>query len=200
MIFLNSQLDPSVASLTMGQSGLTVRADGCFLSNIGTVFQRLTKELLSVPGAFDASGDLFPAVLAAHCGGQYLGQTTTPTTAELASWVIIETHDFAPRFPTHFVCYFQPFNLMIDPLDCDPVTHQSKVSPMKYGIVNYRIFSGVTLPAPIFPDVLPDDPAFAAISNVKAKGIMTGLADGTFNPNGQVTRRQLAQVIDRLQH
>lgn len=49
--------------------------------------------------------------------------------------------------------------------------------------------------APSFPDVPTNHPQHKAITAVAAAGIFSGASDGTFNPNQNLTRGQLAKVL-----
>lgn len=49
-----------------------------------------------------------------------------------------------------------------------------------------------------YSDVGPADPAAAAVDQLAAAGIVTGFADGTYQPRASVTRRQMATFIVRL--
>lgn len=49
-----------------------------------------------------------------------------------------------------------------------------------------------------FTDVAPDDPAYESVSRVGGLGIMTGVGDGTFRPNDNVTRAELVVALCRL--
>ncbi len=53
------------------------------------------------------------------------------------------------------------------------------------------------LGAPLFPDVPDAHPYAPAINDLKGRDIISGFADGTFHPNGQITRQQIAKVIVR---
>ncbi len=46
-----------------------------------------------------------------------------------------------------------------------------------------------------FPDVLPDDPAYVAVSYLASAGVLSGYADGTFHPYTTTTRGQLAKIV-----
>lgn len=48
-----------------------------------------------------------------------------------------------------------------------------------------------------FPDVLPGDPAYEAIEQLAARGIVRGYADGTFGPRDTTLRAQMAALIVR---
>ena len=52
-------------------------------------------------------------------------------------------------------------------------------------------------PAAGFPDVATDFWAYGYINAVRAKGLIKGFPDGTFNPGGQVTHGQLAAIVAR---
>lgn len=47
-----------------------------------------------------------------------------------------------------------------------------------------------------FSDVSPQNAAYGAIQSLKEKGIVGGHKDGTFKPNDNVTRRQMAVMLD----
>jgi hypothetical protein len=47
----------------------------------------------------------------------------------------------------------------------------------------------------LFSDLTPENPYFAAITDLAGKGIITGFSDGTFRPNESVTRQQFAKMI-----
>jgi hypothetical protein len=49
----------------------------------------------------------------------------------------------------------------------------------------------------LFSDLTPDNPYFAAITDLAGKGIITGFSDGTFRPGDSVTRQQFAKMIVR---
>ena len=48
-----------------------------------------------------------------------------------------------------------------------------------------------------FKDVPTSSPQHASIDRLSDLGIIKGYADGTFKPNDQVTRGQLAMIVDR---
>lgn len=49
----------------------------------------------------------------------------------------------------------------------------------------------------MFTDVAKDHPHHGDIEDVAAAGIMSGQADGTFDPDGSVTRAQAASIVAR---
>jgi len=57
------------------------------------------------------------------------------------------------------------------------------------------LFTPSALAASSFSDVPDTHPYAPAIIDLKGRGIVTGFADGTFHPNGQITRQQFAKVI-----
>ncbi len=62
-------------------------------------------------------------------------------------------------------------------------------------LVLFLLLSPSALAASAFSDVPDTNPYAPAISDLKGRGIITGFADGTFRPNGQMTRQQFAKVI-----
>jgi len=62
-------------------------------------------------------------------------------------------------------------------------------------LVLLLLFTPSTLAAPSFSDVPDTHPYSPAIYDLKARGIASGFADGTFRPNAQMTRQQFAKVI-----
>jgi hypothetical protein len=54
--------------------------------------------------------------------------------------------------------------------------------------------------APRYGDVPLDDPAFGAIEYLSDKGIISGYTDGSFHPDAEITRAQLAKLIVVARH
>jgi hypothetical protein len=52
-------------------------------------------------------------------------------------------------------------------------------------------------PTPSFPDVPPGHPYYAAITELAARGIIRGYADGRFGPGDGVQRAQMAALVAR---
>jgi uncharacterized protein YkwD len=50
-------------------------------------------------------------------------------------------------------------------------------------------------PTPSFDDVPPGSPIYEYIETAKARGAISGYADGTFKPNNLVTRSQIAKMV-----
>ena len=75
----------------------------------------------------------------------------------------------------------------------DPVTRAqlAKVLAVALGL------DTANAPAAGFPDVATDFWAYGYINAVRAKGLIKGFPDGTFNPGGQVTHGQLAAIVAR---
>jgi uncharacterized protein (DUF1800 family) len=62
-----------------------------------------------------------------------------------------------------------------------------------------RLLGPATPLAPAgFPDVSPTHPFAVDVAWMKAEGITTGNADGTFNPNGSVSRQAMAAFLHRM--
>jgi hypothetical protein len=57
------------------------------------------------------------------------------------------------------------------------------------------LFASSASAAPRFSDVPDTHPYAPAIIDLKARGVITGFADGTFRPNSYMTRQQFAKVI-----
>lgn len=62
-------------------------------------------------------------------------------------------------------------------------------------LVLFLLFTPSALAASSFPDVPDTHPYAPAINDLKGRGIISGFADGTFQPNSQMTRQQFAKVI-----
>ncbi len=135
MIFY-SQHDPAYDRLPLGPSQVTVHGFGCFLCSIATLYQVSPKNLLKVPGAFNAEGDLIAAILAKACGGTYLG-----IVKDIFGWGIAMTDFYAHLgYPTHFFCVNLQTREMIDPLK-----FPAKIEPLTYNITQLRDFTGIRL-------------------------------------------------------
>ena len=65
------------------------------------------------------------------------------------------------------------------------------------GLVLFLLFTSSALAASSFSDVPDTHPYAPAIYDLKGRGIVSGFADGTFQPSGQMTRQQFAKVIVR---
>ena len=65
------------------------------------------------------------------------------------------------------------------------------------GLVLFLLFTSSALAASSFSDVPDTHPYAPAIYDLKGRGIVSGFADGTFRPSGQMTRQQFAKVIVR---
>lgn len=50
-------------------------------------------------------------------------------------------------------------------------------------------------PSPSFPDVQRDNTFYTYVETARAHGIISGYSDGTFRPNANVTRGQIAKVV-----
>ncbi len=62
-------------------------------------------------------------------------------------------------------------------------------------LVLFLLFTSSALAVSSFSDVPDTHPYAPAINDLKGRGIISGFADGTFQPNSQMTRQQLAKVI-----
>ena len=49
-----------------------------------------------------------------------------------------------------------------------------------------------------FTDVSESHWAYSAIEEMAEKGIINGMGDGTFNPDGQITREQFAKIEEMV--
>ncbi|MBQ3706773.1 MAG: S-layer homology domain-containing protein [Clostridia bacterium] len=73
----------------------------------------------------------------------------------------------------------------------EPMTRGEFVSALAY------FFPGKITPKGSFPDVKIDYPYYAAVQKAAAKGWIKGYDDGTFRPNGTITRAEAATVVCR---
>ncbi|MBO6052491.1 MAG: S-layer homology domain-containing protein [Clostridia bacterium] len=73
----------------------------------------------------------------------------------------------------------------------EPMTRGEFVSALAY------FFPGKITPADDFPDVKTNHPYYGAIQKAAAKGWIKGYDDGTFRPNGTITRAEAATVVNR---
>lgn len=192
---LYSQHDPSYDRLKIGSSTLTIHGYGCFLCSLGTLFQKHPTEIMKIPNAITPDGLVVAGVIAKACGGDYTGQFQNGF-----GWQIAQTDHYAAQgYPTHFFCVNMQTKQQIDPLKFPAV-----VEPLSYHVVNVRVFTGtkldtsVAIPVGPFPDVAPDRWSCGAIQFCKDNGLLKGYDDGTFKPEKQVTREELAVVIQRL--
>ncbi len=62
-------------------------------------------------------------------------------------------------------------------------------------IVISKSWALISPPSPSFPDVQRDNPFYAYVETARAHGIIAGYSDGTFRPNANVTRGQIAKVV-----
>lgn len=197
MITLYSQHDPSYDRLKLGDSNLTIHGYGCFLTSLANLFQKSPVELLKIKGGINADGLLIASVIAKECGGEYLGQAQTGE-----GWQIAQTdHYTAQGFPTHFFCVNLQTKQQIDPLKFPAI-----VEPLKYKIVNVRVFKGQVLkpeviqPIPVgpFPDVAPDRWSAPAIEKAKFLKWIDGYPDGTFKPEKPMTREEVVALVVKI--
>ena len=73
----------------------------------------------------------------------------------------------------------------------DPMTRGEFVSALAY------FFPGKITPGGDFPDVKIDYPYYGAVQKAAAKGWIKGYDDGTFRPDGTITRAEAATVVNR---
>ena len=64
-------------------------------------------------------------------------------------------------------------------------------------ILSVAVLCLMTAPAFAFPDVSNDYWAAPQIKLLSQQGVIVGYPDGTFKPNGEITRAEMAAVLDR---
>ena len=85
---------------------------------------------------------------------------------------------------------------------CDRIDHHKKggvIEMMKRGVCVFLLICMVvtSVAAAWFPDVPTSHEHYDAITALSEKGIINGYSDGTFKPNGNITRAEAATIIAR---
>ncbi|UVI27741.1 S-layer homology domain-containing protein [Paenibacillus spongiae] len=148
----------------------------------------VTHELRFVPSVFQASADGGTTVLIKQQSNEmYMIVTSNPSFRDTAGhWAKSSIEHLASK-------------LIVNGVGSGAFSPDTHVSRAEFTAMLVRA-SGLSLESVSsgFKDVQADDWFAGAVQTAKARGWVNGMADGTFQPHAEVTREQMAVMVERF--
>lgn len=130
-----SQEDKRWANIKIGKTNLTIGSDGCLLTCLAMMSNKtpdIVNSILTAKGAINAKGQVVHIFAAKALGLKFDGIIENPKLSPTYI-TVMETNNYAPKYPQHFVVWLGDGRNIIDPLRGEKVAN-------KYPITGWRLY------------------------------------------------------------